>query len=105
MKKYVFICLLALVATVFTSCNRNEPLVKKTIDLTVKSSNWAFDEGINAYYCHFDVKELTEYVYNYGEYSIHREYNTGKSNAYQVALPETTYIQVELDNGDETTSP
>ena len=86
----------------FTACRSNEPqLQKKTVDLAVKSSQWEFDESVNQYYCHFNVPELTESVYNYGEVSINREYNSGTKNAYQVALPETSY-KVEYEY-DETT--
>ena len=105
MKKYVFICLLALVAVVFTACNNNDPLRKKTVDLVVNTNNWEFDNSANMFFCHFNVPEMTAEVYNYGEVSISHEYNPGTQNAYQVALPETVYRQEDLDNGDGTTSP
>ena len=105
MKKYVFIGLLALVAVVFTACNNNDPLRKKTVDLVVNTNNWEFDNSANMFFCHFNVPEMTAEVYNYGEVSISHEYNPGTQNAYQVALPETVYRQEDLDNGDGTTSP
>lgn len=106
MKKYVFISLFALVAVAFTACtSADAPQHKRTVDLVANSSSWTFDEGANMYFCHFDVAEITSNVYNYGEFSVNREYNTGTPNAYQVALPETTYQQVDLDNGDGTSSP
>ena len=52
------------------------------------------------YYCHFDVPELTTDIYNYAEVSVNREYNTGSSKAYQVALPETTYQRTVINNQD-----
>ena len=106
MKKYVFFCLLALMSVGFVSCNKDKvPFHKETVDLVVKASNWEFDTGANMYFCHFDVPALTADVYNYGEISVSREYNSGTAKAYQVALPETTYQSVDLDNGDGTTSP
>ena len=69
--------------------------------MAVKSSQWEFDEDVNQYYCHFDIPELTEQVYNYGEVSVNREYNSGTKNAYQVALPETSY-KVEYENDENT---
>jgi len=106
MKKYVIISLLVLAGVVFTSCEPREPQMrKKTIELVVKPNLWQFDNSANMYFCHFDVSELTANVYNYGEVSINREYNSGKSDAYQVALPETSYLIDYLDNGDETSSP
>jgi len=106
MKKYLFICLLAVLAVGFTSCeSENTPKHKRTIDLVVKQSAWDFDQSANMFYCHFDVPELTARAYNYGEVSINREYNSGTSNAYQVALPETTYRSVDLDDGNGGTTP
>jgi hypothetical protein len=106
MKKYVFICLLAILAIGFTSCNKDSvPFHKETIDLVVKADNWEFDEEANMFFCRFEVPSLTEKVYNFGEVSVSREYNTGTPKAYQVILPETTYQAVDLDNGDGTTTP
>ena len=108
MKKYVFISLLALVALVFTGCTdcncKHEPTPecqfhKKTVDLVANASSWSFDDGANMYYCHFDVPEITSTVYNYGEFSVNRKYNSGTQNAYQVALPETTYLQADVEGG------
>lgn len=106
MKKYVFICLMALIGIAFTSCQTNEPCKfnKKTVNLKVTQDKWGFDDGANMFFCHFSVPEITAQVYNYGEFSIHREYNSGTNNAYQVALPETTYKSEDIDNGDGTYS-
>ena len=115
MKKQLFLCLIAVVAMV--SCTRpinnyyntyevvGGGVKKKTVDLTVNTNQWDFDKGTNQYFCHFDVPELTDSVYNYGEVSVNREYNSGTKNAYQVALPETSYLQIEITNDDNTTSP
>ena len=106
MKKFIVISLLALVGVMFTACdNMNTPKQKRTVDLVANKNAWTFDDGVNMYFCHFDVPELTAQVYNYGEVSVNREYNNGTPNAYQVALPETSYIAIDLDNGDGTTSP
>ena len=106
MKKFIVISLLALVGVMFTACdNINKPKQKRTVDLVANKNAWTFDNDVNMYFCHFDVPELTAQVYNYGEVSVNREYNNGTQNAYQVALPETSYIAIDLDNGDGTTSP
>jgi len=106
MKKYIFICLMAVVAMVFAACeSNNAKFHKMTIDLVVKQSNWDFDNTTGQFFCHFEVPELTAQVYDYGEISVNREYNSGKANAYQVSLPETTYRYIDLDNGDGTTTP
>ena len=106
MKKQLFLCLIAVVAMAFTACSNNESQLKKhTVDLAVQSSQWEFDQDVNQYYCHFNVPELTAQIYNYGEVSVNREYNSGSKNAYQVALPETSYkveYQVNETTGDTT---
>ena len=111
MKKYLLIGLVAMMGLGMTGCtinSSNEPserMHKQTIDLNVKASSWIWDAGANMYYCHFDLPELTSDIYNYAEVSVNREYNSGTPNAYQVALPETTYLSVDLDNEDGSTSP
>ena len=106
MKKYLLIGLVALMGLGMTGCtinSSNEPserMHKQTIDLNVKASSWIWDAGANMYYCHFDLPELTGDIYNYAEVSINREYNTGSSKAYQVALPETTYLTEKVNNQD-----
>ena len=110
MKKYLSICLMAIIACmagctyptyktyeVVEDCQFN----KKTIELIVTEDKWDFDESTGQFFCHFNVPELTEKVYTSGEVSINREYNSGTKNAYQVALPETSY-KVENEY-DETT--
>ena len=104
MKKYLLIGLVAMMGLGMTGCTiNNEPserMHKQTIDLNVKASSWIWDAGANMYYCHFDLPELTGDIYNYAEVSINREYNTGSSKAYQVALPETTYLTEKVNNQD-----
>ena len=106
MKKYLLIGLVAMMGLGMTGCTINsssepsERMHKQTIDLNVKASSWIWDAGANMYYCHFDLPELTSDIYNYAEVSINREYNTGSSKAYQVALPETTYLTEKVNNQD-----
>ena len=106
MKKYLLIGLVAMMGLGMTGCTINsssepsERMHKQTIDLNVKANSWVWDAGANMYYCHFDLPELTGDIYNYAEVSINREYNTGSSKAYQVALPETTYLTEKVNNQD-----
>ena len=105
MKKIIISCLIALVGFSLTGCvvKNTEPTCyfhQKTIDLVCNADEWSFDNTLNMYYCRFTVDALTKDVYNYGEISINREYNSGTTNAYQIPLPETTYM-VEQD-GDNT---
>ena len=110
MKKYLFISLFALVAIMFTGCEKKqqepEPcrFHKLTLDLVVDQRDWQFDNDTKQFYYHFDIDELTADVYNYAELSISREFNAGTKDAYQVALPMSTYLEEEVDNGDNTVS-
>ena len=77
---------------------------KITKGLVVNQNQWNFDTNLNVFYCHFDVPDITWDVYHYAEVSVNREYNSDTENAYQVALPETSY-KVEYgtdENGNET---
>ena len=102
MKKYVFIAFLALATACMNSCKVSDckcpehHVQTETIDLHVKKSAWNFDNSLQAFYCRFDVEELTTKVYNYGEVSINHEYNSGTPDAYQVALPETLYKETVI---------
>ena len=106
MKKYLLIGLVAMMGLGMTGCTINsssepsERMHKQTIDLNVKANSWVWDAGANMYYCHFDLPELTSDIYNYAEVSINREYKTGTKDAYQVALPETTYLTTVVNNQD-----
>lgn len=112
MRKKLIFGLLVLVAMGFVGCKECHcddivipPCEFNKHTKELPANQWEFDASANMYFCHFEVPELTAQVYNYGEVSVNREYNSGKSTAYQVALPETTYQAIELDNGDGTTSP
>ena len=90
MKKYIFICLLALVAVGFASCEVYET---ETYDLTVMQEDWQWDNTTQQFYYHFDLPQLTSNVYNFGNYDIWHEYNPGTTDAYMVQLPESIYKQ------------
>jgi len=99
MKKYVLFCLLTAFALCMTGCredNRgNEPECKYhalPLNLTVVQEDWKWDDDGQVYYYHFDVPEITPFVYNYGNWSVSHEYNYGTGKVYQVALPETMYM-------------
>lgn len=113
MKKFLYIGLIAL--TGLTSCTYNtysEPDPKTqtdnckyhavTLDLTVMQPDWIFDSNSQQYYFTFDVPELTADVYDYGTWTVSREFNIGTKSAYQVVLPMSTYhVETLLDgNGD-----
>jgi len=62
------------------------------VDLTLLQADWKFDEGTKQYYYHFNVPEITEDVYNFGHWSVAREYNYGTADAYQVDLPMSCFM-------------
>ena len=105
MRKKIIISLLAVMAMGFTACQKqNVPECKyhsQTLDLTVKQPDWQWDSGSLQYYFHFDVPEITSYVYNYGNWSICREFNAGTGDAYQVALPMSTYMVYAINDSTD----
>jgi hypothetical protein len=100
MKKVLLILSFIAVAVGFTGCE-DEPCRyhTQTLDLRVMQADWQFDYNTQQYYYHFDVPEVTPFVYNYGNWSISREYNSGTKDAYQVALPQSVYMTEELADG------
>ena len=100
MKKVLLILSIIAVAIGFTSCE-DEPCRyhTQTLDLRVMQADWQFDDNTLQYYYHFDVPEITPFVYNYGNWSISREYNSGTKDAYQVALPQSVYMTEALADG------
>jgi hypothetical protein len=72
---------------------------EKTIDLVVNQSEWKFDSQLKQYYVRFDLPEITAEVYDFGNFSVHREYNAGTPDAYQVALPQSVYMSEQVSNG------
>jgi hypothetical protein len=100
MKKVLLILSFIAVAIGFTGCE-DEPCRyhTQTLDLRVMQADWQFDDNTQQYYYHFDVPEVTPFVYNYGNWSISREYNSGTKDAYQVALPQSVYMTEELADG------
>ena len=115
MKKVLFISMLVL-AAVMTSCQSPQPDIPEckyhavSLDLTVMQPDWQFDNETQQYYFHFDVPEITSNVYNFGNWTICREYfgNDDKSQEddYQVALPLSMYKVEEVVNKEtnETTN-
>ena len=95
MKKGLTIVVLALMALGLTGCKYEEPaknaLKTTTLDLTVLHEDWEYDKESMQFYYHFDREELTEKVYDYGNWTICREMNKGYKDAYQVALPMSVF--------------
>ena len=100
MKKQLFI--VALLAFVLTGCKDTAKVSNtqtETFDLTVLHKDWSFDDKARQFYCHFDLPEITTQLYNYGNWTVSREYNKGDKNAYQVALPMSCFMTDTLSNG------
>ncbi len=104
MRKLYFTLFIALCAFVFSGCEKNEPKLQAiTLDLTVKHPDWKFDVDAQQYYYRFEVPEITWNVYNYGNWSISREFNNGTEDAYQVALPMSSYmVDYEITSANDT---
>ena len=106
MRNRVFIGLMALVMMALTACNSNDPSMRKdTFDLPAYADGWVYAQDLMQYYYHFELPEITDAVYNYGEFSIHHEYNPGTEGKFQVALPETIYQGDYIEHLDYTVGP
>ena len=102
MRQYVFILVCLLGSMLLTGCvvNGSSCTCKsKTISLPVASQDWQYDSEMQRFYCHFKLSEITSTVYEKGQWTINREYNTGTKNAYMVALPESVFKTEVLSNG------
>lgn len=106
MKKQLIIGLLMVVGLAMTGC-REAPECKyhaTSIYLEVQSNEWKYDTDLRQYYAHFDLPAITANIYNYGNYSLHREYNTNTKDVYQVALPQSILNEEIVTNDDGTTA-
>ena len=109
MRKYIFILVFAgavigLNSCVYTTKCDCDPAAEckyheKTVDLVLNTSEWKFDDDLQQFYCRFNVPEITASIYDYGNFTIHREDNYGTPDAYQVALPQSVYMSETLNNG------
>ena len=93
MNKQLFIILLSLTCWAMTGCtSKNTPSIgTATLDLTVLHEDWLYDESTNQFFYHFELPEVTSSVYNFGNWTMCREFNPGTKDAYQVALPMSVY--------------
>lgn len=100
MKKHLFIGLVAMLALCLVGCESKEQqeFNKLTLDLHVDQADWQWDNDNLQFYYHFDVPEITWQIYDYGNWSISREYNYGTNDAYQVALPQSVYMVEEVED-------
>ena len=76
-----------------------------TVDIPVAANEWTYDSDTRQYFVHVPVEALTADVYNFGDVTIFHDYHHGTQSAFMVTLPETTYEEIYLDNGDGTQSP
>lgn len=70
---------------------------KKVINFNVSASDWQESPDGTYLFAHISVPELTKDVYSYGAVSCFAEFYPGTSDAYQLALPATTYLNYEED--------
>lgn len=89
MKKLSVLFAVLLMAFGFSSCEYHNEYKNTTInlDLHINSADWQWSEKGEYYYYTFSVPEMTNTIYNKGIVVVYREYNKGKSNAYQISLP------------------
>jgi len=95
MKKYLIIGILALMGVVMTSCDKQE-YHSRAFNLTVMQADWKWDAQTEQFYYSFNLPYLTQDVYDFGTITISREFNPNTKDAYQVALPMSTYLYENL---------
>ena len=103
MKNRVFLGLLAVLCLFLSACESSNDCKYRTttLDITVQSPDWKFDDDTKQYYYHAGVPEITSQIYNYGNWTICREYFARTADAYQVALPQSEFM-VEEQTDEET---
>ena len=101
MTKRLQIALFCLFYLALVGCKDNNSPVfhTDTLDLTVLHEEWLFDERTQQFYGHFEIPEITSTVYNYGNWSICREFFAGTKDAYQIALPTSIFCSDTLSGG------
>ena len=95
MRKKIVFSLVALMALALTSCEKQE-YHAQTFDLVVMQPDWKWDSDTKQFYYSFNVPYITRDVYNFGTITVSREFNNGTADAYQVALPMSTYLYDEI---------
>ena len=99
MKKYLFISLFALVAIMFTGCEKNDAVSRKmTIDFRVPQSVWTYNEDYGGFSAIYDAPQLTANVYDYGTWTMSHEYGVDSKDPFLVQLPEIVYLYDEGTN-------
>lgn len=73
------------------TCEPVVPPVEQRVvrDLQINSNEWTYSggENNNYFFASFTVPEITGNVYNNGNISIYREFDSGTANAIQTLLP------------------
>ena len=100
MKKYVFFLLLTTILFSLTGCQNECYYHSKSIYLDVAQSEWKFDKDQQQFYAHFNLNQITSDIFNYGNYTLHREYNTNTKDVYQVGLPQSLYLWENVTEAD-----
>ena len=101
MKKYVIICLMAVVGWMLTSCETNEPcrFHKVNVDFRVPESAWSYDADNGWFSYYYPTNILTTSVYDYGTWTMSHEYNPGTKDAYLIQLPELYFLSGTATDG------
>ena len=97
MKNKLILVLCAIAACCFVACDSGtSPECKyhsDTFDIPKKGDKlkWDFDKTNREFVCRVNMPDITSYIYNFGNWSLCREFNKGKSDAYQIALPMSQF--------------
>lgn len=96
MKKYLMICVMAVVAFGMSGCYVNAPegsaFHKVNVDFRVPTNAWAFDQENGWYSYYYPTNVITAGIYDYGTWTMSHEYNPNTKDAYLIQLPEFKFL-------------
>ena len=98
-RNFLFMLLAALMG--LTSCQEQaveNKFYSETLDISVRRSEWKFDDNTLQFYCHKDISVITAKIYDNGNWSLSREFDKGTNDAYQVALPMSMFMTDTLSD-------
>lgn len=102
MKKIAFITLLVSLMTLFVGCESKQQETckfnKVNVDFRVPKASWVFDTDNKWFYCTYNSTVISDYVYNYGSWTMSHEYGAGTPEAYLIQLPEFQFYELAVDD-------
>ena len=101
MQNKLILVLLTVIACCFVACDQTTECKyhRDTYDISTAkpNNNWVFDKASREFVSHVNMSVITPFIYNYGNWSLCREFNKGYNDAYQVQLPMSNFKSDTLE--------